>query len=701
MVTRYPGSVAIFDKYGLTGCGGPDGPTEPVGFFAAVHRVDPEGLLRELNAYAASVEEAPTSPEPRTPERGDPYRLFLSTALVLTLGAGVTTGIAAAMTGGGWGALRGEAWLALVQSHGHGQLFGFLGLFIMGMAYHILPRFKALPPFDRRPVFLSFWLITLGVLLRLNAQPHPLGLLRWLLGASGLLELAGAAVFAGLVIGLLARARDRREPFDRYLAAASLWLLALAGMNAYLTVDAAVNGRRVLDAAGDAALLTAGVYGFVSLFALGVSFRILPFFLALKPTHGHARDAAYVALLVAVPLRAVALWAPSFGDPGWATSLNDATTVLIAGAVVVAVAALRVFESSPEGTTSPPAPPGFGAAVRAAYVFLLAGVALDVYWRLREMEGGFTPFYATGAVRHAILAGFATVLIMAVAYRTVPVFSGRDLRWPAAVVPSFALAGAGAVLRIAPVALTTAPADLDFKLVTAGGFLLFAGLGIFATQLASSMFGWWCKTPAPAPSAVSPHPAAPAPGPAQGPIRPDMTVAEALAVSPAVLRALIARGFAPLADPEMRARMAPTITIEGAATVIRADPAELVAALNTAVREAPAATGADAIEWQFAETTVSKDLLLTALKSCYDPEIPVNIVDLGLVYRVIAREAYVHVVMTLTAPGCPLADEVEASVREAVAAVPGVETVDVDVVQEPPWTPERMSPEARAALGWT
>jgi metal-sulfur cluster biosynthetic enzyme len=92
---------------------------------------------------------------------------------------------------------------------------------------------------------------------------------------------------------------------------------------------------------------------------------------------------------------------------------------------------------------------------------------------------------------------------------------------------------------------------------------------------------------------------------------------------------------------------------------------------------------------------------LTALKSCYDPEIPVNIVDLGLVYRVVARDAYVHVTMTLTAPGCPMADEVEAQVREALAAVPGVETVDVDVVQEPAWTPERMSAEARAALGWS
>ncbi len=706
VVTRFPGAVAIFDKYGLTGCGGPDGPVEPVGFFAAVHHVDPEALIRELNEYVASVEAAsqPTRPAGEAEQAPAPpasYPLFLSTAILLALGAGVTTGIAAAMTGGGWGALRGDAWLALVQAHGHGQLFGFLGLFIMGMAYHVVPRFKALPPPDRRLVLASYGLVALGVLLRLNAQPHPQGFLRTLLALSGPLELAGAAIFAWLIAGTLLRARERREPFDRYLIAGALWFVALSAIDTWLVFDAVGDGARVLDATGNAALLVAGVDGFVLLFVLGVSFRILPFFLALPPTRGRLRDGAFAALLAAVPLRVAAVWAPGLGDAPWAEPLNDAATFLIAGAVIAAVVSLRVFEGSPEGATAPPAPPRFAAAVRTAYVWLLASVALDVYWRLRELEGGFTPFYAAGAIRHSALLGFGTLMIMAVGYRTVPVFSGRELRWPQAIVPSFVLAGTGAVLRVAPVALTPAPADLDFKLMTAGGFLLFAGLAIFGAELASSMFGWWAKPTAQTADAQA-QSASPSRAPEpRGPIRPDMTVAEAIAAHPVVLRTLISRGFAPLADPEMRARMAPTITIERAAGVINADPTELVDALNAAIAEASrTARGADAIEWQLIDTTVSEDLVLTALKSCYDPEIPVNIVDLGLVYKVVVREAYAHVTMTLTAPGCPMADEVEAQVREALAAVPGIETVDVDVVQEPPWTPERMSAEARAALGW-
>jgi metal-sulfur cluster biosynthetic enzyme len=110
--------------------------------------------------------------------------------------------------------------------------------------------------------------------------------------------------------------------------------------------------------------------------------------------------------------------------------------------------------------------------------------------------------------------------------------------------------------------------------------------------------------------------------------------------------------------------------------------------------------GVSPIDIKLIDTTVTDETVRAALKTCYDPEIPVNIVDLGLVYSVVVRDAYAHVTMTLTAPGCPMADEVEGQVRGALLGVQGIETVDVDIVERPAWTPERMSPVARAAVGW-
>ncbi len=90
-----------------------------------------------------------------------------------------------------------------------------------------------------------------------------------------------------------------------------------------------------------------------------------------------------------------------------------------------------------------------------------------------------------------------------------------------------------------------------------------------------------------------------------------------------------------------------------------------------------------------------------ACRSVFDPEIPVNIYDLGLIYTIaINDESEVNVTMTLTAPGCPVAGEMPGWVQEAIGSVPGVKTVDVELVWEPPWGMEMMSDEARLELGF-
>jgi len=96
-----------------------------------------------------------------------------------------------------------------------------------------------------------------------------------------------------------------------------------------------------------------------------------------------------------------------------------------------------------------------------------------------------------------------------------------------------------------------------------------------------------------------------------------------------------------------------------------------------------------------------KDDLVAALKTVFDPEIPVDIYELGLIYRLDVDEARnIEVDMTLTAPGCPVAGEMPGWVADAVGAVPGVRQVDVELVWEPQWGMDMMSDEARLELGF-
>jgi metal-sulfur cluster biosynthetic enzyme len=107
--------------------------------------------------------------------------------------------------------------------------------------------------------------------------------------------------------------------------------------------------------------------------------------------------------------------------------------------------------------------------------------------------------------------------------------------------------------------------------------------------------------------------------------------------------------------------------------------------------------------------SVTEQDVMTALKDCYDPEIPVNIVDLGLIYGVkiqpdvTAEQAEtrqdIEIEMTLTAPGCPAHTQISQQVKDRLEQLPGVNSATVNVVWTPAWTPERLSSEARQKLG--
>ena len=96
----------------------------------------------------------------------------------------------------------------------------------------------------------------------------------------------------------------------------------------------------------------------------------------------------------------------------------------------------------------------------------------------------------------------------------------------------------------------------------------------------------------------------------------------------------------------------------------------------------------------------TREQILEALKHVYDPEIPVDIVNLGLVYDVAVEDGIVRLKLTTTSPACPVGDYLAQEVKQAVETLSGVDAVGVEFVWDPPWTPERMSAEAKKTLGW-
>lgn len=96
---------------------------------------------------------------------------------------------------------------------------------------------------------------------------------------------------------------------------------------------------------------------------------------------------------------------------------------------------------------------------------------------------------------------------------------------------------------------------------------------------------------------------------------------------------------------------------------------------------------------------LNQDQIYESLKQIYDPEVGINIVDMGLIYGLDIEDHKISVIMTLTSPGCPVGPQILSQIDGALKALEGVEDVDVQVVWSPPWTPDMLSEEARDQLG--
>lgn len=128
------------------------------------------------------------------------------------------------------------------------------------------------------------------------------------------------------------------------------------------------------------------------------------------------------------------------------------------------------------------------------------------------------------------------------------------------------------------------------------------------------------------------------------------------------------------------------------------DVIDLKAGEDPAVTAPPVAGGGAIPADEMARITAD---VVKALKTVYDPEIPVDIYELGLIYKVdLSDERLLAVDMTLTAPGCPVAGEMPGWVEGALRGIAGVEDVKVNMTFDPPWTPDRMSDEAKLELGY-
>jgi Domain of unknown function (DUF1858) len=536
LLARAPGLAAVFERHGLLGCGGPGGPDEPIGYFARIHRVDPAELVAELNRALEEGAGPAAAPAPAGPGL---YRRFVVAALATTLTLGATFG-AVNLLG---------AQLALLPVppvhkavHGAAQVFGFVWLFVMGVAYHALPRFWGTTLRAAPVARATFWLALGGLVLRVYGELEP-----WVPGALpafvvGTAALAASPLLFSLVLATTFRAgRPAPEPFHAFLAAGTgHWIVAgaLAVRGALL---AAAAGEVRASIAGNEAIYLAALLGGTSAWIEGMVLRTGPVFLGLPAPR---RGWLWAALAVG-QAGAVAAWAGAAVQGPLGTRLADGGLVAAAAGCALFVVAVRPLSRAPlEGESDR----ALARALTMAFAFALLFALLATAYAAIDLATGAAHTLVLDAARHAYTLGFVTVAILAMAARILPVFGGVALRWPRLHAVGLVLVGGGVVLRQAEVVAAWGGWGWLLVVSAVSGIVGAAGVALAGASVLRTVL-------------ARPVDAARTRGAERAPIAGGTVVADLIADHEEALPILLAAGFTPLANALARRTLARAVDL--------------------------------------------------------------------------------------------------------------------------------------------
>lgn len=427
-------------------------------------------------------------PRPAEPGRQQPFaRVAPVIGTALVLGASIGFAFAAVLSvTEATGTARGPWWSAMVQAHGHIQLYGWVGMLILGVALHFLPRLRGagLAHPERVPWVLG--LLLAAMLLRALCQPlvtlSGAGVWRVGLVLSGVLECGGF----GLALALLAATSRRAAPLRTRPA---LWsvlpyvLLAFSGL-ALATVVNLVNVWRaaglplgIVPSAGDDLNVTLGLLGFLVPMALAIAARVLPMFAGLSAFPTRPLWPAAFTYLPGLLLAIVGVGAGN--QPGtWSGVVAGLGFALMGGVLLVngvlfarlmrsrgrlparvaglaptPAKAVRKYQNQLTGERGAFGP--FVALIASAFGWALVGGVLLVVDGLAGAAGQ-TPLVTFDAARHSLALGFISLLICGIAPRMLPGFSGGRIRSPHFVTATLWLGNGAALLRVG--SLLAAPA---------------------------------------------------------------------------------------------------------------------------------------------------------------------------------------------------------------------------------------------------
>lgn len=410
------------------------------------------------------------------------YHPFLRGALITVLTIGCTLG-AINLAVMGFQADLHAVWTPLIQAHGYSQIFGWVGLFIMGVSYHTVTRLRLFPLRHPQLVRPAFVLTVVGLGLRFVSQPFAAQ--PWMgavLVLSALLGLAGMSLFAWNMFDTLRHGADTTAPrvYSIYLNAGFAWLWLMSAVTVIITVYLAVNGLDAIPPAWDAPYLRATLSGALVTIVLAYTLRLVPSLLGLQPYAPRPFYAIFAVYTAAVLLQIAA----DSGRLGGATyPVASLGAGLELGALVAFVAGLGLFRRPARQAPHNERNPWPARFVKTAYAWLLIAAGLNAAYAVSGWVAGPVPHAFVASYHHALTVGFISLMIVGMSMKLLPVFIGvmnRNARWAGVI---FGLLLLGNTTRVLSESLAYLYGGVFYALMGASGVIEVIGLTCYAVLL--------------------------------------------------------------------------------------------------------------------------------------------------------------------------------------------------------------------------
>jgi uncharacterized protein involved in response to NO len=392
---------------------------------------------------------------------------YITTGLVFMLFPGTLLGVwnLLEISGRESAGLVSPAWL---QAHGHAQVFGWIGSFLLGIGLYSIPKLRGEATQAIRAAWVCWALWTIGVALRWSATVY---LWEWrvLLPLSGVLELAAVLIFFRIILEHRPQNPAKRgpEPWVWAVLTATIGFFAVVGMNVAGSFYVSLRGDSpAFPHRFDQRYLALMGWGFLVPFVWGFSAKWLRVFLGLQTLRTRVLVSALGVNVGGVVLAITG-------------QIALATWVFVLG-TVLAIVAIRVFEPSNQPAKTKGVHASFPVFVRVAYGWLLAATFLGVGASIWDTSGGIW-----GASRHALTVGFISAMVLSIGQRILPAFAGMRLLWSTKLMlAGLLLLNVGCVLRVTSEVLAyQGYLEWAWSVLPGSALLELAGLTAFATNI--------------------------------------------------------------------------------------------------------------------------------------------------------------------------------------------------------------------------